>query len=161
MRRTARQALVHRGTWLTKTSLYDYPPITHQGTNQEAQRGLVMINDRSYRDCPGGTDVCGAARRTRRSARWTTTGSAGWAFGPAAPRRVDTSLTRVRASGARNECQCVGVPSPPLFLPNSDGTEGALHHYTLSEGCPVSCGTEKSSAFVLDKVRNVSMPSPL
>ena len=70
--------------------------------------------------------VC-AARRTWRSARWTTTGSAGRAIGPAAPGRLDRPLTRVRASGARNEGHCVGVPSPPLLLPNSDGTLGALH----------------------------------
>jgi hypothetical protein len=29
--------LVNLGTRLTKTPLYDYPPITHQGTNYEAQ----------------------------------------------------------------------------------------------------------------------------
>ena len=40
---------------------------------------------------------------------------------PGVPRRLDTPLTRVSTSGARNEGQSVGVPSPPLFLPNSDG----------------------------------------
>ena len=83
-----------------------------------------MINDRSYRDFPPqAADVC-VVRLAGPGALHDGLRPVPLAGGLARPLqgRLDTPLTRVCASGATNECRTVGVPTPPLFLPNSDGT---------------------------------------
>jgi hypothetical protein len=48
---------VPRGLLVRPRAMNDYPPITHQGTNKEAQGGLVMINDRSLPGLPQTAEV--------------------------------------------------------------------------------------------------------
>ena len=107
-----------------------------------------MINDRSYRDGPRG--------------RWVCVRLAG-------PGALHDGLRPVPLAGRlARPLQGVSIRHQPEFAQAVPGMKASVlvrllrhyscqiriahkAHYTLSEGCPVSCGTEKSGAFVLDR----------